>query len=75
MFKPKRALLLLTCALAIAGCASNGPAVCPPPVSPPKLQPVPAELMKPPTYYQQVLDEFLESSGPARPTSKASKPF
>lgn len=75
MYKPKQVLLWLTCALAIAGCASNGPVVCPPPISPPKLQPVPADLMQKPTYYRQVLDEFLESPAPAKPTSKASRPF
>lgn len=75
MRKPMRTLWWLTCALAIAGCASSGKAVCPPPVSPLKLQPVPAELMTPPTYYQQASDEFLESSVPAKPTSKASKPY
>ena len=64
--------LWLTCALAMSGCAGNGPIVCP---EPPKLAPVPAELMTPPTYYQQVSDEFLESSAPARRTSNPSKPY
>lgn len=75
MLKTKPMLWSLIFALAMSGCATNGRAVCPPPVSPQKLAPVPAELMLTPDYVKQASAVFLESSEPAKPTTKASRPY
>ena len=63
MHKPARIPLLLTCALAVSSCASNGGVKqCP------KLPPVPASLMVEPQTGQKVRAELLEPQTP--PTHK-----
>lgn len=62
-----RLMLLLICALAICGCASNGgvkPLVCP------SLPPVPQNLMQPPTTEQRVRAELFEQ--PPKQTQKSA---
>ena len=71
MHKSKLIALLLICALAISGCATDGR----PKVSPPKLQPVPASLMQPPQTEKRVRAELFEPQGTPTTKSVGSKPY
>lgn len=71
MHSLSKAALSLICALAISGCATDGQ----PKVSPPKLQPVPASLMQPPTTEQRVRAELFEPQGTPTIKSVGSKPY
>jgi len=64
--------LSLPCALALSACAPSG--AVRPPITCPRLQPVPASLMQPPTTEQRVRAELFEP--PPTPTHKSedSKP-
>jgi hypothetical protein len=65
MHRWNRIAWLLTCALGLSGCASNGKAVKPP-AECPQPQPVPASLMQSPNYVERVSAEFFEPSGNVR---------
>ena len=63
-----RQLWLLSCALAISGCAGNGRAVKPPVC--PTLPPPPPNVMRSPDYEQRLRAELFES-GETQTTSSA----
>lgn len=63
--------LSLTFALALCGCVPSG-AVVPQCPAPPKLPPVPASLMQPPTTGQQVRRELFEPpTTPMQPSARS----
>jgi len=70
MRKPSLMLSLLAFVLAISGCVKHG-LVCP---APPRLPPVPASLMQPPTTGTQVRAELFEPQTTPTPKSGDSKP-
>ena len=72
MRKPMLTALLLTCALALSACTTGG--AVRPPITCPRLQPVPASLMQPPSTEQRVRAElFTPLQTPTR-KSVGSKP-
>lgn len=66
------ALWPLACSVALSSCAANSPRVAPPPACP-RLPAIPAELMQPPNYEQQLRELWLSGLA-VMPASGRYKP-